>query len=172
MNSWVLRLPMVAFLLLVPFAVIAQGQNPSSNPPATTSDQPLKPEEIAALVAPIALYPDNLLAEVLMASTYPLEVVQADRWAAANKRQLLAEVVEGRASPKGNSRQAAVVRTLSRVALLVRPRPAADPPFGSKTTQDRGGTPWGHVGTADDGPHFATIGDPCGPRAAPCGPSS
>jgi hypothetical protein len=31
------------------------------------------------------LYPDNLLAEVLMASTYPLEVVQADRWMNANK---------------------------------------------------------------------------------------
>src|SRR5262249_37979726 len=38
-----------------------------------------------ALVAPIALYPDNLLSLVLMASTYPLEVVQADRWASANK---------------------------------------------------------------------------------------
>ena len=35
-------------------------------------------------------------------------------------RQLLAEVVEGRASPKGNSRQAAVVRTLSRVATSTR----------------------------------------------------
>ena len=34
-------------------------------------------------------------------------------------RQLLAEVVEGRASPKGNSRQAAVVRTLSRVATSI-----------------------------------------------------
>jgi hypothetical protein len=36
-------------------------------------------------VAPIALYPDPLLAQVLMASTYPLEVVQADRWAKNNK---------------------------------------------------------------------------------------
>jgi hypothetical protein len=77
---------MVAFLVLVPFAVMAQTPNQSSNQPATTSDQLLKPEEIAALVAPVALYPDNLLAEVLMASTYPLEVVQADRWATANKK--------------------------------------------------------------------------------------
>ena len=45
----------------------------------------LKSEELDALVAPIALYPDTLLAEVLMASTYPLEVVQADRWATENK---------------------------------------------------------------------------------------
>ena len=36
-------------------------------------------------MAPIALYPDPLLAEVLMASTYPLEVVQADRFAKTNK---------------------------------------------------------------------------------------
>jgi len=85
MNWPVLRLSMVAFLVLVPFVVMTQTPNPSAASPATTSDQPLKPEEIAALVAPIALYPDNLLAEVLMASTYPLEVVQADRWATANK---------------------------------------------------------------------------------------
>jgi DNA-binding NarL/FixJ family response regulator len=37
------------------------------------------------LVAPIALYPDSLLAQIFMASTYPLEVVQAGRWAKANQ---------------------------------------------------------------------------------------
>ena len=42
--------------------------------------------ELDALVAPIALYPDALLAQVLMASTYPLEVVQADRWARPTNR--------------------------------------------------------------------------------------
>ena len=36
-------------------------------------------------MAPIALYPDDLLANVLMASTYPLEIVQADRWARSHK---------------------------------------------------------------------------------------
>src|SRR5215813_2227310 len=41
--------------------------------------------EIEQLVAPIALYPDSLVSQILMASTYPLEVVQADRWAKANK---------------------------------------------------------------------------------------
>jgi hypothetical protein len=45
----------------------------------------LKPAQIDQLVAPIALYPDTLLSEVLMASTYPLEVVQAERWLNANK---------------------------------------------------------------------------------------
>lgn len=45
---------------------------------------PYKPEEIEALVAPIALYPDPVLAQVLMASTYPLEIVYAARWVKAN----------------------------------------------------------------------------------------
>ena len=45
----------------------------------------MKPEQLEALVAPIALYPDELLANVLAASTYPLEVVQADRWLKARK---------------------------------------------------------------------------------------
>ncbi len=59
---------------------------PAAAPAAAVQAQPLlKAEELDALVAPIALYPDTLLAEVLMASTYPLEVVQADRWATANK---------------------------------------------------------------------------------------
>jgi hypothetical protein len=40
---------------------------------------------IRALVAPIALYPDALLANMLAASTYPLEVVEADRWLAGHK---------------------------------------------------------------------------------------
>src|SRR6476646_6386694 len=60
-----------------PAAPAAQAQ-PASQPPP--SAELLKPEQLEALVAPIALYPDELLANVLAASTYPLEVVQADRW--------------------------------------------------------------------------------------------
>jgi hypothetical protein len=45
----------------------------------------LKPEELDQLVAPIALYPDPLLAEVLMASAYPLDIVQAERWLQSHK---------------------------------------------------------------------------------------
>lgn len=41
-------------------------------------------EELAQMLAPIALYPDALLAQVLMASTYPLEVIEADRWVKRN----------------------------------------------------------------------------------------
>ena len=42
--------------------------------------QPLTPDQLDQLVAPIALYPDNLVAQVLAASTYPTQVVEADRW--------------------------------------------------------------------------------------------
>jgi hypothetical protein len=46
----------------------------------------LSQEELAQLLAPIALYPDELVAQILMASTYPIEVVQADRWAKSHKQ--------------------------------------------------------------------------------------
>jgi hypothetical protein len=44
------------------------------------SAQPLNARRLEQLVAPIALYPDTLVAQVLTASTYPLQVVDADRW--------------------------------------------------------------------------------------------
>jgi hypothetical protein len=47
---------------------------------AEQTAQKLKPEELEQVVAPIALYPDSLLAQIFMASTYPLEIVQAARW--------------------------------------------------------------------------------------------
>jgi hypothetical protein len=56
--------------------VFAQGGGDEKN---------FKQEELEQLVAPIALYPDSLIAQILMASTYPLEVIQADRWARQNK---------------------------------------------------------------------------------------
>ena len=77
-----LKVSFFAIFFVVPFMALAQSQNP----PGAANQQTLKSEELDALVAPIALYPDALLAEVLMASTYPLEVVQADRWATENKK--------------------------------------------------------------------------------------
>lgn len=47
-------------------------------------------EELTQMLAPIALYPDALTAQILMGSTYPLEVVEADRWRSQN-RQLMGE---------------------------------------------------------------------------------
>src|SRR5262249_24389094 len=54
-------------------------------------------ERLDALVAPIALYPDPLLAQTLAASIYPLEVFQLQQWMANNKHlkdQALADAVE------------------------------------------------------------------------------
>src|SRR5262245_2488994 len=48
-------------------------------------DKLLSAEQLEALVAAIALYPDDLLANILMASTYPLEVIEADRFAKKSK---------------------------------------------------------------------------------------
>ena len=45
---------------------------------------PFRQEELDQMLAPVALYPDSLLSQMLMASTYPLEVVQAARWSRAN----------------------------------------------------------------------------------------
>jgi hypothetical protein len=54
---------------------------PNAQPaPATPVAQPLSQARLDALVAPVALYPDPLLSQMLMASTYPLEIVEAQRW--------------------------------------------------------------------------------------------
>jgi hypothetical protein len=75
---------LIAAFLVAPLSAVAQSSNPPASAPS--DHRPLKPEELDALVAPIALYPDNLLSQVLMASTFPLEVVQAERWLQANKK--------------------------------------------------------------------------------------
>jgi len=62
------------------------GQAPTaavpSNPPP--GNQAYSQPQLDQMLAPIALYPDQLLSQVLMASTYPLEVVEAARWSRAN----------------------------------------------------------------------------------------
>jgi hypothetical protein len=57
-----------------------QAQTPAAQSGTFANDQ------LEQLVAPIALYPDALLAQVLMASTYPLEIVEAARWSAKNPK--------------------------------------------------------------------------------------
>jgi hypothetical protein len=80
---------MGAFSMLVATAGSALAQAPAAPAPSAAPDPtdkpPLKQEELDQMLAPIALYPDSLLTQVLMASTYPLEIVQADRWAKTHK---------------------------------------------------------------------------------------
>ena len=70
-------------MALFPIGTVSAQDQPASAKP---QQQLLDAAQLDQLVAPIALYPDPLLAQVLMASTYPLEVVQADRFAEANKK--------------------------------------------------------------------------------------
>lgn len=71
-------------LLVAPPGALAQFPPPAPPPPAGAPAPPtFRQEELDQLLAPIALYPDPLLAQILMAATYPLEVVQAARWVKA-----------------------------------------------------------------------------------------
>jgi hypothetical protein len=66
---------------------LAQPQQAApAGQPGDEDVQPFKPEELEAIVAPIALYPDPLVAQVMMAATYPLEVIQAARLMKANPK--------------------------------------------------------------------------------------
>ena len=76
-----------AAFLLSAGTVLAQGAAPPTPAPAPApaggaqQNAPVfKQEELDQMLAPIALYPDDLLAQVFMAATYPIEIVQADRW--------------------------------------------------------------------------------------------
>lgn len=68
--------------LIVPVATpVAYAQNSNQQQQPQTK---LSQAQLEALVAPIALYPDPLISQVLMASTYPLEVAEAANWIKAN----------------------------------------------------------------------------------------
>ncbi|MGC2210350.1 MAG: DUF3300 domain-containing protein [Candidatus Korobacteraceae bacterium] len=74
-----------AVMILIPMGqadAFAQDAPPPTDQSAAPppSAQPLTPDQLNQLVAPIALYPDNLVAQVLAASTYPTQVVEANRW--------------------------------------------------------------------------------------------
>src|SRR5271169_564411 len=64
-------------------AIAVQSQQPAA--PAEQAAAKLPAEQLDSLVAPIALYPDPLLSQTLVASTYPLEVVQLQQWLAQHK---------------------------------------------------------------------------------------
>ena len=76
----------LVLLIAVPQGVFAQ---PSEIPPPPQAEQAPAPvfrqEELDQMLAPIALYPDSLLVQVLMAATYPIEIVEANRWLGANR---------------------------------------------------------------------------------------
>src|SRR5215475_4290317 len=97
-TGWIPKRPIrslviaLAILLAVPPFPLPRAQQPppppqaqqAAQPPAPegeapTDAPPFKPEELEQIVAPIALYPDAIVAQTMMASTYPLDVIQAAR---------------------------------------------------------------------------------------------
>jgi hypothetical protein len=90
-------LALVCAALLVPGNVTLMAQEtPTAATAAPEQAAKLPPEQLDSLVAPIALYPDPLLAQTLAASTYPLEIIQLQQWMAKNpnlKDKALADAV-------------------------------------------------------------------------------
>ena len=74
-----------AFTLGACLPVRAQDPEPAAPPAAPALAQMLTADQLDDLVAPIALYPDPLLSQILVASTYPLEVVEAQQWLQQNR---------------------------------------------------------------------------------------
>jgi uncharacterized membrane protein YgcG len=105
--AWLLSLSLL--LVTLPLNLSAQDQDAQAAPqddqaPAQDGQAPpyaqQTPEQLQRLVAPIALYPDSLVAQILAASTFPDQVVEADRWVQAHpdlKGQALGQAVDQQA---------------------------------------------------------------------------
>src|SRR5512142_3088855 len=87
MNSKTLLMrALIGFLILimaVPPGTIAQNTEGSAQSSGTNAT--FTQEELDQMLAPIALYPDSLLAQILVAATFPNDVVEADQWVRQNE---------------------------------------------------------------------------------------
>jgi hypothetical protein len=122
-------------LLSAASSMMAQGPQPPPLPPSTFQQpyasqaapglqQPsaalLSPDQLDNLVAPIALYPDPLLAQVLAASTYPLEIVEAQQWLQQNNNLQGAQLVQAARQQNWDASVQAMVAFPDVLALLNR----------------------------------------------------
>ena len=102
--------------------LMAQQQQPPAAPtnqaPATGEAKLRSPDQLDSLVAPLALYPDPLLAQVLAASTYPLEIVQCARWLKANPKLAGEELTKAAAKEPWDPSVQALVAFPSALKLL------------------------------------------------------
>ncbi len=85
-NDWPI-LALFCAALLVPGwgTTVAQDTAPASGAAPQPPSPKVPPDQLDSLVAPIALYPDPLLAQTLVAATYPLEIIQLQQWLGKNK---------------------------------------------------------------------------------------
>src|SRR5262249_40229102 len=83
-------------------AYTPQASGAAARPPGGQTAK-LPPEQLDSLVAPIALYPDPLLAQVLAASTYPIEIVLLQRWLETHKNLKNKELADAAAKQPWDS---------------------------------------------------------------------
>jgi hypothetical protein len=97
-SQWVRITAVICAALVGPGDVWAMAQDQNPQPQQGSQAPQLKSaDELNSLVAPIALYPDPLLAQVLAASTYPLEIIQLQQWLEKHKNlkdKALADAVQ------------------------------------------------------------------------------
>lgn len=82
-----IRLCLLVLTLCPAVTELVTAQEPPPSVPAVAAPPPYvqqSPEQLQQLVAPIALYSDPLVAQILAAATFPEQVVEADRWLQAN----------------------------------------------------------------------------------------
>jgi len=119
--SWRPLLVVANALVLLAIARVARAQDSSQVASAAAAEpsKPLPPEQLDALVAPIALYPDPLLAQTLVASTYPLEIIQLQQWLAKHpglKDKALADSVAAQPWDPSIQSMAAIPEVVKRLA--------------------------------------------------------
>ena len=117
-----------AALLLPRYATVAQTPPPAQSQVLTTTtpiaEEPTKlpNDQLDSLVAPVALYPDPLLAQTLAASTYPLEIIQLQQWMEKNKNlkdKALADAVAKQPWDPSVQSMAGVPEALQRMATNI-----------------------------------------------------
>jgi len=116
---WLLTVGWLSLLGPGAEAVLAQENPKPTDSAAAQAPVKFPAEQLDALVAPIALYPDELLAQTLVASTYPLEVVQLQQWLAKHpglKDKALADSVAKQPWDPSVQSMAAVPEVVKRLA--------------------------------------------------------
>jgi len=107
-------------LCLVGVPLLACGlllvQQPAS--PSQAPAQLLSPDQLDTLVAPVALYPDALLSQVLVAATYPLEIVEAGQWMQQNRNLQGAQLVDAARQQNWDASVQAIVAFPDVVTML------------------------------------------------------
>jgi hypothetical protein len=84
-----------AALLLAPAGGLLFAQESPQPPQAPPPSQALSPDQLDDLVAPVALYPDPVISQILVAATYPLELVQVSQWLQRNPGLAGADLTQG-----------------------------------------------------------------------------